>query len=89
MIIVVLRGAGGTGRGDDVPHAFDAAAHGGDQDFQLEGVREGSAELGVAPVRAKSLVMVVSRQVLWGRVTAVRGGARACCAVGVSGVVRS
>ena len=84
VIRVALSGAGGTGRVDDVPYALDAVADGGDQNFQFHGVGECSAELGVAPVRAESLVIVVSRQVLWGRVTAVRGGARACCAVGVS-----
>ena len=68
VIIVVLMGARGAGRGDDVPHALDAAADGGDQDFQLEGVGEWSAELGVAPVRAKSLVIDVARHVLGGAV---------------------
>ena len=89
MIVAVLRGARGTGRLDDVPHALDAAANGRDQDFQLDRVREGSAELGVTPVRAESLVIDVSRQVLGSRVTAVRGDVGACCAVVVCGVLRS
>ena len=54
-------GARGKARSDDVPHALDAAANGRDQDFQLDGVREGSAELGVAPIRAKSLVVDLGR----------------------------
>ena len=83
MIIVVLRGARGTGRGDDVPHALDATADGGDQDFQREGVREGSAELGVAPVGAKSLVIDVARQVFGAGVPAVRGGVSVRGAVSV------
>ena len=68
---------------DDVPHALDAAAHGRDQDFQLHGVGECSAELGVAPVRAKSLVIDVARQVLGARAPAVRGAVSLCGALSV------
>jgi hypothetical protein len=49
----------GRGCGDDVPHLLDAVADGGDEDFQCEGVGEGSAEFGVAPVGAKAFVVVL------------------------------
>ena len=59
VIVGVLGGAGGPGCGDDVPHLLDAVADGGDEDFQCEGVGEGSTEFGVAPVGAQSLVVVL------------------------------
>ncbi len=59
LIVGVVSGVGGVGCVDDVPYLLDAFAHGGDQDFQFEGVGEGSAEFGVAPVGAEPFVVGV------------------------------
>ena len=73
MITVVLLGTRGSRRRDDVPYPLDAAANGGDQNFQVDGVGEGPTEFGGTPVRAKALVVDLRPPRLGIRLPAGRG----------------